>query len=114
MDKAKYIVIELPVISEGEKEPQLIKIKMLKSDIGYLKEVAWDSYNRYLYTIGDMERFNLGIEHLNLSVRTYNLLYRKEINTVKKLLNKGIKGLRKEKGIGDKTIKEILDALSLF
>lgn len=71
-----------------------------------------DNYNQNIKQNSKKENvFEMGIEELDLEVRSYNCLKRAGINTVEELTNKTSEDMMKVRNLGRKSLEEVLAKL---
>ncbi len=88
-----------------------ILIEQYTPFVEYIKISQMKAEERLIRLSIPDEKYNMPVEHLDLSVRTMNCLRRSNITTVGELIGKGPKELLKLRNFGQKSYQEIEDRL---
>ena len=116
---AKYDELTMEVWTDGSinpKESLALAAKILVSHFDLLTEIdtevnAMDSLMKDSVNEGNAKKFNMSIDDLDLTVRSYNCLKRAGISTVEELTQKTEEEMARVRNLGKKSLKEVKEKL---
>ena len=120
IEREKYLALEAASLQQYRSllEIRQHKIELIMEKYGIPKNIFEISDEQFIKEVGNFNYLHAPLENLNLSVRSFNCLYRAGINTIDGLIDflreKGPKGLIKIRNLGRASYYEILEKVNKY